>query len=111
MTYSAEIVHANTGKPLRIRSAATRGKRMFTLGGKASSSWGLRMADLVDLHAADLGGPEYLSEAELSLIRRASAMECQLEALEAKFSEESPDEWELTEVHARKRPPAAFLAR
>ena len=37
MTYSAEIVHANTGKPLRIRSAATRGKRMFTLGGKASS--------------------------------------------------------------------------
>ena len=78
MTYSAEIVHANTRKPLRIRSAATRGKRMFTLGGKASSSWGLRMADLVDLHAADLGGPEYLSEAELSFIRRASAMECQV---------------------------------
>ena len=67
MTYSAEIVHANTGKPLRLRSAATTGKRLFTLGGKASSSWGLRMADLVDLHAADLGGPEHLSESELSL--------------------------------------------
>jgi hypothetical protein len=35
------------------------------------------------------------------LIRRISAMECQLEMIEARFSEEPPDEWELTEIHAR----------
>ena len=101
MTYSAEIIHAGTGKALRMRSAATTGKRLFTLGGKASSAWGRRWADLTDLHAADLGGPEVLSEAEMSLIRRASAMECQLEQLEARFSEENPAEWDLTDLHAR----------
>lgn len=86
MTFSAEIIHANTGKAMRLRSAATRGTRLFTLGGKASSSWWLRMADLIDLHCADLGGPEVLSEAQMSLIKRASAMECQLAATQSSRS-------------------------
>jgi hypothetical protein len=37
----------------------------------------------------------------MSFIRRASAMECQLEQLEARFSEEGVNQWELTDLHAR----------
>jgi hypothetical protein len=41
-------------------------------------------------HVADLGGPELLSEAQISICRRASAMECELEAMEARMSEGQP---------------------
>jgi hypothetical protein len=37
-------------------------------------------------HALDLGGPDGLSEAQISICRRVSAMECELEAMEARMS-------------------------
>jgi hypothetical protein len=40
----------------------------------------------VALHVSDLGGPDQLSEAQLSLIRRIATMTCELERLEGLLS-------------------------
>ena len=42
--------------------------------------------DVPGSQRSDLGGRDVLSEGELSLIRRASALECELEAMEARMS-------------------------
>jgi hypothetical protein len=82
--------HAGTGQPLPKRpaaqqSAVTNGKRMF-VEGDGNSAWSRRYRDLVAGHVADLGGRDVLSEAQLSLIRRASAIELELEQMEGKLS-------------------------
>jgi hypothetical protein len=64
----------------------TAGKRMFVEGGDGRSPWSIRWKDLIYSHATDLGGVEALSEAQISIIRRASSMECELERLEARLS-------------------------
>jgi hypothetical protein len=67
------------------RSAVTNGKRLFTVG-DGNSPWARRWRDLVAGHISDLGGPSQLSEAQISLVKRASAVECELEAMEGKLS-------------------------
>jgi hypothetical protein len=67
-------------------SSVITGKRMFVNLGDARSAWAKRWADLITAHASDLGGPEVLSEAQLSICRRASAIECELEATEGRMS-------------------------
>jgi hypothetical protein len=44
------------------------------------------MRDLMDLHLSDLGGPDNVSEAEASLVRRAAVIETELERLESRFA-------------------------
>jgi hypothetical protein len=46
-----------------------------------------RWRDLIMLHESDLGGTDLISEAERSLVRRASMLELQLELLEHRFAE------------------------
>ena len=58
----------------RPRSAVTSGRRLL-IGGNPNSAWARRYRDLVAGHASDLGGRSELSEAELSLIRRAAALD------------------------------------
>jgi hypothetical protein len=41
-------------------------------------------------HVSDLGGADFLSEAQFSLIRRAAAIECELERLDARLSVGEP---------------------
>lgn len=50
------------------------------------SVWARRFRDLLAAHVEDLGGPDVVSEAERSLLRRASALEVELERLEARFA-------------------------
>src|SRR5260221_5206640 len=69
----------------RQRSAVTNGRRLFVLG-DGNSAWSRRYRDLVYGHISDLGGASGLSEAQLSLIKRASAIECELEQQEGKLS-------------------------
>jgi hypothetical protein len=45
-----------------------------------------RFGDLAAGHVSDLGGRDLLSEAQMSLIRRASAIECELEQMEGQLS-------------------------
>jgi hypothetical protein len=54
--------------------------------GDGRSPWARRYRDIVDLHVADAGGRDILSESKLSLIRRASALECELEQMEGRLS-------------------------
>jgi hypothetical protein len=64
----------------RGRSPVTNGTKSFTIGGNGCSPWTRRWKDLNALHAGDLGGRDYLSESQKSLIRRASTLEVELEA-------------------------------
>src|SRR5262249_13138510 len=70
----------------RSHSAVTSGRRLL-IGGDPNSTWARRYRDLVTRHIGDMGGRDLLSEGELSLIRRASALECELEGMEARMSQ------------------------
>jgi hypothetical protein len=72
-------------RPSRLRSAVTNRARLF-VSGDGRSPWARRWRDLVELHAGDLGGIDLLSEAQLSLIKRASTIEVELELSEGKMS-------------------------
>jgi hypothetical protein len=72
-------------RPPRVRSAVTNGRRLF-VEGDGNSAWSRRYRDLIAGHVSDLGGDATLSEAQLSLIKRASAIECELEQLEGRLS-------------------------
>jgi hypothetical protein len=69
----------------RARSQATSGRRVF-VDGDGNSRWARRYRDLIFAHCQDLGGADVLSEAQLSLIKRASAIELELEQMEGKLS-------------------------
>jgi len=72
-------------RPPAQRSAVTNGKKLFVLG-DGNSAWSRRYRDLVAGHISDMGGPSGLSEAQISLIKRAAAIECELEQQEGKLS-------------------------
>ena len=72
----------------RPRSAITSGRQLF-VGGNPNSAWSRRYYDLCSHHIADISrglGRNVLSEAQLSLIRRACSLECELERLDALLS-------------------------
>src|ERR1700736_4456644 len=69
----------------RTRSRVTTGRKVF-VEGDGNSRWARRYRDLIAAHCQDLGGVDLLSEAQLSLIRRASAIELELEQAEGKLS-------------------------
>jgi hypothetical protein len=69
----------------KSRSAVTSGRKLL-IGGDPNSAWSRRYRDLVVGHCNDLGGRDLLSEAQLSLIRRAAALAVELEHMEARMS-------------------------
>src|SRR5262249_1333219 len=75
--------------PRRQRSAVTNGRRLF-VEGDGNSAWSRRYRDLVAGHGVDPGGSDVLSEAQISLIRRASTIELELEQLEGRLSRGEP---------------------
>jgi hypothetical protein len=71
----------------RKHSAVTSGRRLFAIDGDPSSPWARRYRDLCAGHVSDLGGPDSgPSEAQLSLVKRASTVEVELEAMEGRLS-------------------------
>ena len=70
---------------VRTRSRVTTGRKVF-VEGDGNSRWARRYRDLIAAHCQDLGGADLLSEAQLSLIRRASAIELELEQAEGRLS-------------------------
>jgi hypothetical protein len=72
-------------RSVRNRSAVTNRKRLF-VEGDGRSPWARRWRDLVELHAGDLGGMDLLSEAQLSLVKRAATIEVELEQVEGRLS-------------------------
>lgn len=74
-------------RPRQLKSAATNGRRVFAQGGDGRGPWVRRWKDICELHVSDCGGAAALSEARMSLCRRAATLEIQLEQIEAKMSE------------------------
>jgi hypothetical protein len=70
-----------------VNSKVTNGRQSYAVGGDGRSRWTRRWKDIVQLHCGDLGGASNLSEAQLSLVRRAASMEICLESMEARMSE------------------------
>jgi hypothetical protein len=54
--------------------------------GDGNSRWARRYRDLISAHCQDLGGIDLLSEAQLSLIKRASTLELECEQAEGRLS-------------------------
>ena len=88
----------------RTRSAVSNGRRSF-VDGDGKTVWARRHRDLVELHLADLGNVEGLSEAQHSLCRRAATLEVQLESLEGQLSKGEDvdlDSYSRTVGHLRR---------
>jgi hypothetical protein len=67
--------------------------------------WGRRFSDLCADHADQLGGADMLTAAQIGLIRRVSAMECELELRENKLAAGEPvdlDEFARVSSHCRR---------
>jgi hypothetical protein len=77
-----------------LRSAVTNNRRLFVQG-DGNSAWSRRYRDLIAGHVSDLGGADMLSEAQLSLVKRASALEVELELAEGKLSAGEPIDMDL----------------
>ncbi|WP_244406151.1 hypothetical protein [Methylocella silvestris] len=63
----------------------TNGSKAF-IQGDGNSPWYRRFKDLLALHVDDLGGEPALSEAQMSLCRRAATLEVELERIEGQLS-------------------------
>jgi hypothetical protein len=59
---------------------------MFVAGGDGRGAWTRRLKDIVELHLSDLGGPDNISEAERSIVRRVATLTVELERIEARFA-------------------------
>lgn len=68
------------------RSRVSNGRALFVADADGRSAWARRFRDLIAMHSADKGGPDNISEGERSIIRRAAALEVELERLEARFA-------------------------
>jgi hypothetical protein len=79
------MIEAMPVKPKRKSSAVSSGRRMFVRG-DSSSAWSRRYRDIVAAHVSDLGGLPALSEAQVSLVKRASTLELECEQMEGKLS-------------------------
>src|SRR6478672_447573 len=73
-------------KPNAPRSRATSRKALSIAGGDLRKAWARRFNDVLDGHIADLGGEANVSQAELSIARRAATITVELERLESKFA-------------------------
>ena len=92
--------------PRRTRSAVTNGRRLFVKG-DGNTAWARRYRDIISARATDLGGLEVLTQAQLSLIKRAATMECELEGMEGQLSR--GEEISLDLFHAHRWPPQTLL--
>jgi hypothetical protein len=82
------------GRRAGQRSKVTTGSNMF-IEGDGRSPWARRWSDLIIAHVNDLGGPEMLSEAQISICRRVATLECELESIEGKMSASQPFDIEV----------------
>lgn len=65
------------------------------------STWSRRLRDLIGLHLSDLGGEDNVSEAEKSIIRRASTLTVELERLELVFAQAGEAKPEQIDLYQR----------
>ena len=81
----ADSATVPTIKPT-ARSRVTNGSALLP-GVDARGRWPRRCRDLIQAHLSDLGGLSECSQAEQSIIRRASVLTTELEQLEVLFAQ------------------------
>ena len=67
-------------------SRVSNGSALFVEKIDGRTPWARRFRDLIELHLADLGGPDNVNEAQCALIRRIATLECECERLEGEFA-------------------------
>jgi hypothetical protein len=80
----------------KARSKVTNGYLLPGVDGR--STWMRRLRDVIQLHLADMGGEDAISEAEKSIIRRVATLTVELERLELVFAlagEAKPEQIDL----------------
>ena len=82
------------------RSRITNGTTLLP-GIDGRGAWARRLRDVLSAHVSDLGGADNISEAERSLLRRASILTVELEGLEYRFASSDGSEAELLDLYAR----------
>jgi hypothetical protein len=87
----------------RVRSRVTNGSSLYLTLRTNGSPSARRLRDLLAAHAADLGGIDNLTTAELVLIRRAAQLALQLELMEEKWALRRAGEASLKDLHAYQR--------
>jgi hypothetical protein len=83
-----------------LRSAVTNGSTLLP-GVDGRSLWARRFRDLIAHHVADLGGEGNVSQAQMSLIRRAAALTVELERWEGRFAAEDGAPADELDKHQR----------
>jgi hypothetical protein len=74
--------------PKKQRSVVTNGRRLFaTITRDGRSGWSRRFQDILRLHISDLGGDDFVSDAERSIVRRIATITTELEFIEQRFAE------------------------
>jgi hypothetical protein len=76
---------AKSGLPSKQRSRVTNGRLFAATIADGRSGWSRRLGDLLDLHIADLGGQDAVTNAERSIIRRIATISVELEWIEQSF--------------------------
>ena len=82
------------------RSKITNGGTLLP-GIDGRGAWARRLRDVLAAHFADLGGRDNLSEAERSLLRRASILTVELETLEFRFAQSDDTNVEMVDLYQR----------
>lgn len=75
----------------QARSRVTNGASLLPKGADGRSLYVRRFRDLIALHLADLGGPDNVSEAEKSIVRRAATITISLEKMEMRMATDDED--------------------
>jgi hypothetical protein len=86
--------------PTRQHSKITNGSALLP-GIDQRSAWVRRCKDVISSHLSDLGGPDNVSAAKLSIVRRASVLTVELERLEAQFAVAGQADAEQLDQYAR----------
>jgi hypothetical protein len=79
------VCNAGPGRAKRQQSALSNGRRLLR-GIDNRNPWTRRARDLIREHTQDLGGPDNVTVAEGSIIRRIAAITSELELLESRFA-------------------------
>lgn len=86
--------------PKTHRSRVTNGKALLA-GVDGRSLWARRFRDLLNLHIADLGGEDAITEAERAILRRAAALMTELERLEVQFANSEGADADSLDLYSR----------
>jgi hypothetical protein len=84
----------------QARSRITNGSH-FLPGTDGRSLWVRRARDIIATMAADLGGDDRLSAAQMSLVRRCAVLQVELERRELLFAEAGEADDDALDIYAR----------